>query len=98
MDLSSAERKALDHLLPRERQTGDLESDLIAAGKEAKRRREQNTEDGGHVLAALNRLTDSLAITAYLVKLPKSTVYNWSKKIGETDTEAPAEGGHEKEA
>jgi hypothetical protein len=92
VSLSSAEREALDRLIPRERQTGDLEADLIAAGLEAKRRREQNTEDGGHVFAALTRATGSLATTAYLVKLPKSTIARWSKKPGETDAETPAEG------
>ena len=83
MDLSSAEREALDRLLPRDRQTGDLKVDLIAAGQETKRRREQNSIDGGHVFAALHRLTKSWAIVAFLVDLPKSTVINWFRKMAE---------------
>jgi hypothetical protein len=93
LELSSARREALDHLVPRERQTGDLKKDLVAAGEETKRRREQNTEDGGHVFQALYELTGSWAIVAYLVDLPKSTVYNWSKRLGEADAETPSEGG-----
>ena len=87
MSLSSAEREALDRLVPREQQTGDLVADLIAAAKEAWRRREQNTVDGGAVLAALHRDTKSLQTVSYLTKIPKSTIARWSKKPGETDTE-----------
>lgn len=89
LDLSSARREALDRLVPREQQTGDLKKDFVAAGEEAKRRREQNTEDGGHVFQALHEITGSWAIVAYLVGLPKSTVINWSKKLSEIDEMPP---------
>ena len=85
MDLSSAQREALDRLLARKKRAGNLKDQLIAAGQEAKRRREQNTDDGGHVFEALHELTGSWAITAYLVGLPKSTVINWSRKLPQAD-------------
>ena len=90
MDLSSAQRDALDRLLAGKPRSGSLRDDLIAAGEETKRRREQNTIDGGHVFEALHELTGSWAIVAYLVGLPKSTVINWFKKLPKIDeTETP---------
>ena len=88
MELSSAEREALDSLLKGKPRTGDLKADLIAAGLEARRRREQNTIEGGHVFTALHRETRSWAIVAYLMGMKKTTVINWNKKLGETDAEA----------
>lgn len=44
--------EALVNLLG-ERRTGDRSADLIAAAKESLRRREQNSMDGGAVIAAL---------------------------------------------
>jgi len=85
LDLSSAEREALDRLLPRDRQTGDLVADLIEAAQEAWRRRQQNTIDGGAVLGALHRDTRSLQTTSYLTKIPKSTIQRWKLKPGTAD-------------
>ena len=99
MDLSSAEREALDRLVPRERQTGDLVTDLIAAAREAWRRRQQNTVDGGHVIAALYRDTGSWRTLSYLTKytdengkterIPVSTARRWALPPGEAETQAP---------
>ena len=85
MDLSSAEREALDRLLPRDRQTGDLVADLIEAAQEAWRRRQQNTIDGGAVLGALHRDTRSLRTVSYLTKSPVSTIQRWKLKPGAAD-------------
>ena len=95
MDLSSAEREALDRLLPRERQTGDLVVDLVAATQEAWRRRQQNTQDGGHVIAALYRDTKSWRTLSYLTKytdtdgrvnrIPPTTARRWSLEPGTAD-------------
>ena len=86
MDLSSAEREALDRLVPRERQTGDLRADLISAAREAKRRREQNTVDGGHVIAALYRDTRSWRTLAWVTDIPVSTARRWGLPPEETET------------
>ena len=91
MDLSSAQREALDRLLAGKPRTGNLKDDLIAAGKETARRREQNRIDGGRVFEALHELTGSWAIAAYLVDLPKSTVINWFKEVVKADREAETE-------
>lgn len=88
MDLSSAEREALDRLVPRDQQTGDLVADLTAAAKEAWRRREQNTVDGGHVIAALYRDTESWRTLAWATGIPVSTARRWSLPPGETDAQA----------
>jgi len=45
--------QALDHLLPADKRTGDTIADLQAAFAESARRRRQNSEDGGAVIAAL---------------------------------------------
>lgn len=89
MDLSSAEREALDRLLAPEQRTGDLRADLIAAAKEALRRREQNTVDGGHVIAALYRDTQSWRTLAWATGIKVSTARRWSLSPGETG-ETPA--------
>lgn len=92
MDLSSAEREALDRLVPREQQTGDLRADLIAAAREAMRRREQNTVDGGHVIAALYRDTRSWRTLAWVTDIPTSTARRWHvppAEIGEMSPETP---------
>lgn len=91
MILSSAEREALDRLVPHERQTGDLRADLIAAAREAKRRREQNTVDGGHVIAALYRDTRSWRTLAWATEIPVSTARRWGAPPDETDAETPDE-------
>lgn len=96
MSLSRAEREALDRLVPRERQTGDLIADLTAAAQEAWRRRQQNTEDGGAVIAALYRDTRSWRTLSYVTKIPVTTARRWSIPPGqgdpqETEGEAPTE-------
>jgi hypothetical protein len=91
VSLSSAEREALDRLVPRERQTGDLIADLTAAAQEAWRRREQNTQDGGAVLAALYRDTRSWRTLAYITKIPATTARRWSIPPGEADAETPVD-------
>jgi len=99
LDLSSAEREALDRLLPRDRQTGDLVADLVAATQEAWRRRQQNTVDGGHVIAALYRDTKSWRTLSYLTKytdengevqrIPVSTARRWSIPPGQAEAQVP---------
>src|SRR4051794_3629731 len=59
LDLTDDERRALDALVPPDLQTGDVEADLVAAAREAVRRRRQNTLDGGAVLRVLHRGTPS---------------------------------------
>lgn len=93
MELSSAEREALDRLVPRERQTGDLIADLTEAAQEAWRRRQENTHDGGAVIGALYRDTRSWRTLSYVTKIPVSTARRWSLPPGETDAETPETAG-----
>lgn len=46
---------AMDSLLPADKRTGDLETDLIAAFNECLRRRAENARDGGAIVAAMRQ-------------------------------------------
>lgn len=76
--LTDDERRALDHLVPLERQTGDLVADLTAAAKEALRRREANTMDGGAVLGALHRDAGSWRRVGAITGIPFTTAQRWA--------------------
>ncbi len=69
--------KALDALLG-DRRTGDQRADLIAATKEAMRRREQNTQDGGAVIAALIESGLSYRDVERLTGIPYVTAHRWA--------------------
>ena len=49
------------------------------------RRREQNTVDGGHVIAALYRDTRSWRTLAWAAEIPVTTARRWSLPPGSTD-------------
>lgn len=85
MRLSPAEQEALEHLLPPERRTGDLEADLVTAAREAWARRQRNTDDGGAVLAALYRILGSRREVARRTGIPEPTARRWSSRPGEDD-------------
>lgn len=53
------------------------------------RRREQNTVDGGHVIAALYRDTRSWRTLAWVTDIPTSTARRWSLPPGAMDVEVP---------
>lgn len=89
MNLNDAEREALDRLIPRERQTGDLVADLTTAAKEAWRRRQQNTQDGGAVIGALYRDTNSWRTLAYVTGIPTTTARRWAIPPEEADADRP---------
>ena len=85
MELTPAEQEGFDHLIPRELQTGDLDADLILAAREALRRREQNTIDGGAVLAGLHRHGYSWREIADLTGIPFNTARRWAVPPGQAD-------------
>ena len=87
MALTNAERAALDRLIAPEQQTGNVTADLIAAAKEAWRRRQQNSIDGGAVLAALHRDAASWRALAWATGIPSSTARRWASTPGATDAE-----------
>jgi thymidine phosphorylase len=69
--------EALNSLLGANR-TDDLRADLIAAAKEAMRRREQNTRDGGAVIAALIESGLSYRDIERLTGIPHVTAHRWA--------------------
>jgi hypothetical protein len=85
--LSDDERAALDALLPGERQSGDLRSDLAAAIRESWRRREENTRLGAAVIAALYRDARSWRIVEYLTGVPRMTARRWATPPREADAD-----------
>jgi hypothetical protein len=87
--LTEAERKALDELVPPERQSGDVASDLAAAAQEAWKRRQANTELGGAVLAALYRDAQSWRTVSYLTGIPTTTARRWAVPPAEADADRP---------
>lgn len=86
--LTDDEQRALNELCPADRRTGDLRQDLIAAVKEAMRRREQNTLDGGAVLQALHREVGTWRTIGKLTGLSFSTANRWGKPFREAEREA----------
>lgn len=93
--LTADERAALNDLLPPERQTGDLHDDLVAAAKEAMRRRERNSTVGGHVLAALHRDVGSWRVVAYATGIPFVTARRWATPPTEADADRAEPAGEE---
>jgi hypothetical protein len=99
--LSPRQRAAVDRLVPPDQQTGGLREILIAAAREAWRRRHQNTLDGGIVLDLLLRgipgvlAKASLRVIQYLTSgvngpddqgIPPTTIRRWSQEPGKADT------------
>jgi hypothetical protein len=68
-----------------ERRTGDKRADLIAAAKEAMRRRERNTVDGGAVIAALVALGLSYREIERATGIPHVTAHRWATPPADAD-------------
>lgn len=91
MDLTAAERAALDALVPIDAQTGEVADDLKEAAREAWRRRQENTTLGGAVLAALYRDARSWRTVSYLTGIPVTTARRWAVPPVEADADRPEE-------
>jgi hypothetical protein len=78
VQLTAAERAALDALVPSDQQTGDARADLLAAIAETWRRREENTRLGAAVIAALHRDAGSWRTVEYLTGIPRMTARRWA--------------------
>lgn len=87
--LSAAEQAALDRLVPYDQQTGELTADLVAAAQEALRRREQNTHDGGAVIAALYREVRSWRRLAEETGIKVTTARRWAVPPEHADDDRP---------
>jgi hypothetical protein len=70
--------EALEALLLGDRRTGDATADLIAALREAMRRREQNTAHGGAVIAALVETGLSYHDIEQATGIPRTTAQRWA--------------------
>lgn len=66
--------------------TGDEQADLIAAAKEAMRRRERNTVDGGAVIAALIEMGMSYREIERATGIPHVTAHRWATPPQRADT------------
>lgn len=75
------QRAALEALVPAEKRTGDDETDLIAAVKEAGERRRRNTELGGAVIQALHDVEGA--------RLMPDPYEKWSWRAIEAGTDIP---------
>jgi hypothetical protein len=78
-DLTDDERRALDALVPRDQQTGDLATDLAAAAQESMRRRVENSIAGGHAINALYRTLGSWRRLQAATGIPVRTARRWAK-------------------
>ncbi|OLM28159.1 hypothetical protein Ae717Ps2_6724 [Pseudonocardia sp. Ae717_Ps2] len=76
--MTSAQREALDELIPPSQQTGDLRADLITAAQETWRRRGRNSMLGGLVLHALYEDAQSWRTVEYLTGIPRMTARRWA--------------------
>jgi hypothetical protein len=76
--------QALEHLLGANR-SGDERTDLIRALHEAMRRREQNSRDGGAVIAALVQSGLSYRQIEELTGIPRSTLQRWATPPGKAE-------------
>ena len=85
--LNEDERAALDRVVPPKQQAGDVIADLVKAAKEVWRRRQQNTVDGGFLLAALHRDAGSWRTIEYVTGIPFSTARRWATLPGATDAQ-----------
>lgn len=81
-DLTDAERAALYELVPADRRTGDLVTDLAAAARETMERRRTNTALGAAVLEALRRRGYSWRQIDALTGIPWSTARRWHTPPG----------------
>lgn len=89
MELTEAERAALAALVPPGERTGDDFADLRVAAREAWKRRQENTELGGAVLAALYREAQSWRAVSALTGIPTSTARRWAVPPVEADADRP---------
>lgn len=78
--------EALDHLLGSQR-SEDRRADLIKAAKEAMRRREQNTLDGGAVIAALVNEGMTYREIERTTGIPVATAHRWATPPGRAETD-----------
>ncbi len=70
--------EALDALLGAAR-TGDMRADLIAAAKEAMRRRVLNSQHGGAVIDALHNQGLSWREIEQATEIPRTTAQRWAE-------------------
>jgi len=78
-DLTDDEREALNALVPRRQQTGDLTADLTAAARESMRRRQENSRLGGAVIRALHRRVRSWRLLELATGIPTRTARRWAE-------------------
>ncbi|HEV7831559.1 MAG TPA: hypothetical protein VGP04_22520 [Pseudonocardiaceae bacterium] len=83
--------EALVNLLG-DRRTADQRADLIAAAREAMRRRESNTTDGGAVIAALVELGLSYRDIERATGIPHVTAHRWATPPKRADSDQQDEG------
>jgi hypothetical protein len=86
--LSPEGRAALNALLPPDQQTGDLRTDLRAAFAESRRRREENSENGGRIIAELHAELQSWELTAEELDEPITTLRRWSQPYRQAGDDA----------
>ncbi len=60
-------------------QTGDLRTDLVEAAKEAMRRRQRNSEQGGTVIAAMREAGMSWREIEQATGIARTTAQRWSE-------------------
>ena len=89
MELTDAERAAVDALVPPDVRTGNDLADLTAAAQEAWKRRQQNTDLGGAVLAALYRAARSWRAVGSLTGIPTTTARRWATPPAVADAHLP---------
>lgn len=89
MELTEVERAALAALVPPDERTGEDFADLRAAAREAWKRRQQNTDLGGAVLAALYREAQSWRAVSALTGIPVTTARRWATPPEEADAHLP---------
>lgn len=82
-------KEVLDVLLPGDKQTGDIRTDLLAAANRVREIRENNTVWGGVILAALQDpriMGEGRALSERAIErqtgIPRSTIGRWSLPPG----------------
>jgi hypothetical protein len=75
-----------------DQRTADQRADLIAAAREAMRRRESNTTDGGAVIAALVELGLSYRDIERATGIPHVTAHRWATPPKRADSDQQDEG------
>jgi len=81
--------EALVNLLG-DRRTGDTRADLLDALREAMRRREQNSADGGAVIAALTELGVSYREIERETGVPIGTAHRWATPPKRVEPDEPS--------